>query len=125
MYTTAAEKTQALHEYPEETRFLGSLYLSDDKKFLKGPAKEAFEQLMQASSQTLTMPFDLSAFREDIPHSLMQNMVTWITDGYQKQIASRMEADSDSWTDEKIQVLWDEYYEYLDVMKRLFYKKGN
>lgn len=125
MYATAAEKTRALHEYPEETRFLGHLYLSEDKQYFTKTAKKAFETLLEKSSQALAMPFNLSAFRDDIPQALMQNIIAWTTDGYQKQITTRMKADPASWTDENIQILWDEYYEYLAVMKQLFYKKGD
>lgn len=125
MYATAREKIKAQHEQPEEFRFLGQLYLSEDKHYLQEQALNQFDLLVQASLEALSKPFDMSAFREDIPQDIMQKIVNWTTDGYQKEITARMQADESLWDGDGINALWDEFYEYLEVLKRLFYKERN
>ncbi len=124
LYNLARKKFEYQQLFPEETRFLGQLYLSSDKDFLDADTADRFTSLIRRTQEQVEKNADTSMLRTDIPHDIAKKMVGWVIEGYQNDMVARMEADAEIWNKGHLDPFWDEYYEFLEVLKHLFYKKG-
>ena len=116
-------KWNFMTENPNAINFIGSLFLKNNEK-LDAELKVRFEALQEKWYSILYEGIDFSMFREDIDTKKAFDLIQWSLNGYEEDLKYRLR-------DEKItsidyEVYYEEFYEYLEVLKTTFYKsEGN
>lgn len=125
LYARSQLKLQLQQKHPEVLRFLGQLFLTDDLQYFNPETRERFQAVFAEAQRIQEDSIDTSLFRKDLPTELSKSMVTWIMDGYQKELMTKLEAQGEIWDEEYLDSLWNEYYQFLETLKDLFYKEDN
>lgn len=116
---TAQIKMEAHSENPHIFHFMGSLFLDQGLKLPKKLEAKLIE-LRRIGNEKLYDHFDHSLFREDIEIEKIFKMIHWIMDGYEKEIISQLQGKKLANID--FAPLWEEFDQYLDALKKSFYK---
>lgn len=113
-------KTEYYLKYIDVMNFLGSFMLKDE---LKVPAdlKERYEEVMQLGYSKTYDNVDKTLFRNDLDQGKVFRLIQWAIEGYQNELISIFKGQSLS--DIDVNPYWEEFYEYLDILKKSFYKQ--
>ena len=114
---TAQIKTEFLLNYPNILYFLGSLFLKDQipEKF-----ENRYEEIMRMRNSKFYDNIDISLFRNDVDTKKAFKLIRWSIEGYQNELINQFKNQNLTTLD--LDSYWDEFYEYLDVLKTTFYK---
>ncbi len=119
-------KLEYQRENGEVLRFMGMVFVMKDRSHLRPEVRKKYDDIVNDARKKVARQENLSAFRTDVDPVMMRRMVGWIIEGYEKDMVARMEADSDVWQSADIgdswQKYWDDYYQFIAVLKRIFYK---
>ncbi len=106
-------------EHPNVFQFLGTFFLIADDQ-LPEDLKEKYHKLTEIGYKKLYQDIDYSLFREGIDVEKAFQLIQWAIEGYQQDLKKRLQGKVFSTID--LKPYWDEFYEYLDVLKKSFYK---
>lgn len=98
---------------------MSSLILQD---FLSLPTEiqQKMQTLQQQAYDLLYKDIDLSLFKDDIDSEKALNLVRWSLDGYQQELEHQLKGEQISSIN--LKNYWDEFYEYLDLLKKVYYQ---
>lgn len=113
-------KLRFLKNYPDAMDFLGKTYLNSFDH-LNEKLKSKIIALQKKSYTQLYGNIDYSLFRVDIDAKKSFDLIRWSFDGYEKEMTHRLRGQDISSID--YDAYWEEFYEYLDIMKTSFYTK--
>lgn len=65
---------------------------------------------------------DLSLFRDDVDVEKAFKLIRWSIEGYQNELLHKLKGRNMTQID--FDPYWAEFYEYLDILKKSFYKEG-
>ena len=115
-------KQDLSHKYPMIFEFMARVYV-DDKDC---PAKEhlvRFQQIQAKGMQEIYNNCDKSLFRDDVSSERVIEIIMWTLNGFAAQITSSVDKDGIGKTArDNYDVYLAEFKEYLDIMRRCFYK---
>jgi|SRR5690625_707460 len=114
----ATIKMEFLHRYPNTMQFLSTIFLNDDS-IDENVLKKIKKLQLQADKMTYEN-IDYSLFREDVDPKKAFQIIRWAFDGY--EIEMRAHLKNKDFRKLNFNQYWDEFYEYIDVMKTSFYK---
>lgn len=117
----AAIKLEFLKEHPDAMNFIATVLLKKDAQIDK-KLKLQIELLQEIGSRRMYDNIDFSHFREDIDASKAFKLVQWAFHGYEEEMKFRLRAENLASID--YDPYWEEFYDYLDVMKTSFYKQS-
>lgn len=112
-------KINLFSESPDIMNFMGSLLLTQELE-LPEDLVTRIEELKRLGNEKLYENIDTSLFRDDVDVNKIYQLIKWSIDGYQNDLIGRLKGKAMSAID--MDPLWDEFYEYLDIMKKSFYK---
>lgn len=114
----ATIKMEFLKKYPNAMYFLSTIFLHDDR--IDQEIKVKIEQLQLIADRKAYENIDFSLFREGIDTEKAFQIIRWAFDGFEDEMKIRLR-DRDF---RKLDLAryWDEFYGYIDVMKKSFYK---
>ena len=78
------------------------------------------DELKRLGNSKLYENIDISLFRDDVDVNKVYKLIQWSLEGYQNDLANRLKGKKMSSID--MDSLWEEFYEYLDILKKSFYK---
>lgn len=115
-------KLKAQTENAQVFNFIGTVMLATDVE-LPARLKKKYAEMQEAGYAMLYGGIDKSKFRDDVDVEKVFRLVQWSIDGYQNDLTRKLQ-------DAKLATIdfapyWDEYYEYLDILKKSFYKEGD
>lgn len=113
-------KMEALAEHPYVFMFMGTLLLAHETDLPAGLETRVAEAQRLAYTK-LYENVDTSLFRTDIDVDKAFHLIRWSIEGYQNELESRLKGQKMSNID--LEPYWEEFYEYLDVLRTIFYKK--
>ncbi|GGF08591.1 TetR family transcriptional regulator [Halobacillus andaensis] len=118
---TTIIKMQAFREFPHVFNFIGNVLVNGEEQLPEG-LKPKYIELQRQGFAKLYENIDYSLFRDDIDREKAFQLIQWSIDGYQEHIKAKLK-------DENITTLnmdkyWEEFNEYLEVLRTSFYKKG-
>ena len=118
-YITARLKAEYMAKEPHVFNFMSSLILQD---FLSLPTEiqQKMQTLQQQAYDLLYKDIDLSLFNDDIDSEKALNLVRWSLDGYQQELEHQLKGEQISSIN--LKNYWDEFYEYLDLLKKVYYQ---
>lgn len=113
-------KMKASAENPYIFIFFGNMYLHQDSEELPDDIKARLDEVRTLGFAKIYQNIDTSLFRRDIPQGTVIKLIQWILAGYEKEIVDRLQGQNLSGVD--MEPYWDEFYGYLDDLKKLFYQ---
>ena len=111
-------KMKAQLENEQVFNFMGTFMLTKDLD-LPPHLQKRYEQLQQQGYALLYEGIDKKLFRKDVDVDKAFNLIRWGIDGYQQDLLKRLQGQKMSELD--FEPYWDEFYEYLDILKKSFY----
>lgn len=117
----AIQKLAFLIKYPNAMNFMAKIMINDAEKLDK-TVRFKIQTLEKKTYSLRYSNIDVTKFREGIDPEKAIRIISWTFHGYEEEMMYRLR-------DQKIDVrkldeYFEEFYVYLDVMKKAFYKKG-
>lgn len=119
MKGSAKLKMDVYRLHPDLFHFIGQVVLEEESKIPKVLA-ERLEKMQQDGLTSLFSGIDLSKFREDIPADDVMKLISWSIEGYGKELLAKL--DGQTFVELEVDSYWQEFYAFLDVLKRIYYK---
>lgn len=115
-------KLKLVTEYPEVSEFLSKFFL-DNGLDIPEVAQKKYDEVYALSLAKVygNRNIDKSLFREDVAPEKAYRIIEWSIKGYQDDLLMRFKGKT--LHNEDIDPLWDEFDEYLEILKTCFYKQ--
>ncbi|MDR3600774.1 MAG: TetR/AcrR family transcriptional regulator [Desulfosporosinus sp.] len=107
-------KISVMKKHPSIFSFLNSMYLESDDE-VKADIKDILAKGEGFRSKIAFDGMDGSKFKDDIDPKLVMKMLVLLAEGYVSQSSSKVGFD--------LELLHKEFNEYIDLLKRNFYKE--
>jgi len=114
----ATIKMEFLQNYPNTMHFLSTVFLNDD--FIDEDILKKIQELQIVKDKMMYENIDFTLFRADINPSRAFQIIRWTFDGY--ELDMRAQLKNKDFHKLNFDQYWDEFYEYIEVMKTTFYK---
>jgi TetR/AcrR family transcriptional regulator len=108
-----------LIKYPEAINFISTLFVKNPDQLESGLNKR-FQAIQEKWTAVLYEDIDFSLFREDVDSTKAFELVQWSLHGYEENLKYRLQ--DQVITDIDYELYFEEFYEYMDVLKTAFYK---
>ena len=118
---TAQVKLEAQTENKNVFNFLGTFMLSADFE-LPPHIQKKYEDLQTRGNAMLYEGIDVTLFRNDVDVEKAFKLIRWSIEGYQNELLQRLKGQNMASID--FDPYWKEFYEYLEILKKSFYKEG-
>jgi len=113
-------KMDIMRVHPELFDFFVKIYLGETDEELRGMIHRDSESERGRFIGELLSDLDYSGFRGDFPPEIVMDIIRWVIDGYTNRLTASLKAENASFAEAA--VLTDEYYRYLDVIRKAFYQ---
>ncbi|GIN12662.1 TetR family transcriptional regulator [Shouchella clausii] len=114
-------KWKVFKEHEKVLNFLATLGLSVDEIELPKPLRMKFEELLTYWHRVLNDNIDYSKFRDDVDVRKAFHLIRWSIEGYRSELMQRFKGENLNEID--TEPFYDEYYQYIDILKTCFYRK--
>lgn len=111
-------KMKAQLENEHVFNFMGTFMLTKDLD-LPPHLQKRYEQLQVQGYALLYEGIDKTLFRKDVDADKAFNLIRWGVDGYQQDLLQRLQGKK--MTELDFEPYWEEFYAYLDILKKSFY----
>ncbi|SFB07224.1 transcriptional regulator, TetR family [Lentibacillus halodurans] len=112
-------KMKSMAENPNVFHFLGMFFLENEPE-LPSHLRRLYDQLLEEGYSIMYHNIDKSLFRDDVNVDKLFNLIKWVMDGYQNEVVNRLKGQNLASVD--FDPYWDEFFEYLDILKKTFYR---
>lgn len=121
-YRQIAQIKMAYHyENPNVSNFISNIYL-DDELDLPVDLDKRLAKMMEEGLSKMYKNIDYTLFRNDIDVEKAFQLIRWSMEGYQNDLLKELKGQKIALID--LDPYWDEFYEYLSILKTTFYKTG-
>ncbi|MGI2328561.1 TetR/AcrR family transcriptional regulator [Planococcus sp. YIM B11945] len=117
----SAIKFKAQTENKYVFNFIGTFVLAKDAT-MPAHIQRKYEDLQRISNKMLYEGIDLALFRSDVDVEKAFKLIRWSIEGYQNELLQKLEGQHLASID--FDPYWQEFYSYLDILKKSFYKEG-
>ncbi|MEW9032351.1 MAG: TetR/AcrR family transcriptional regulator [Planifilum fimeticola] len=116
-------KWQFFTEHPEISRFLTHFFLADAAD-LPSELKGKLDRVMRCGFGKVyeNKKYDRGRFRDDVDPDRARQLIEWTIKGYASDMMERFKQNKPEPVE--FQRLWDEFEQYLRILKTCFYKQG-
>ncbi len=111
-------KTDYHLKHPNVLNFLGSVFINEGG--LPDNFKKRHAEIMMLGNSKLYDNIDTSLFGNDIDTEKAFKLIQWSMEGYQNELIARLK--SQSLATVNFDPYWDEFYDYIEVLKTVYYK---
>ncbi|ALX49310.1 TetR/AcrR family transcriptional regulator [Lentibacillus amyloliquefaciens] len=118
MRQAAQIKMICFAENPNVFNFLGTFFLASSPD-LPSHLEQEYQQLLKEGHAIMYENIDKSLFRHDVDVDKVFKLIQWSMDGYQNDIISSLKDHQLANID--FEPYLQEFYEYLDILKKSFY----
>jgi len=116
----AKRKSEVLSNYPKITKFYESFYTPGNEEYFS-KYLATIQEIQGAVRAGLYDDIDFSLFREGIEPEKTLIYIRWLTERYEKELTDKI-METGGITRENVDVAFDDYYVFLDDLKKAFYK---
>ncbi|QQK75333.1 TetR/AcrR family transcriptional regulator [Salicibibacter cibarius] len=121
MKQIAQVKWKYIAQHPNVSNFIAMVYLSDEV-LLPEELDTRLADLQKTGYALIYKNVDQNLLRHDVDVDKAFQLIRWAIEGYQNELMRQFQGETIAHID--LQPYWDEFYEYLDVLKTTFYKEG-
>lgn len=116
-------KWSVYQKYEQALSFMAHILMHSDSYELPEDLKNKRERAELIWESLLTKNIDFSKFREDIPQETALNFIRWTIEGYRTELEQRLkQSEMKAYTNESLNPYYDEFYTYLESLKKIYYK---
>lgn len=116
-------KWQVYARYEQALSFMAHILMHSENYVLPDDLIKKREQAEEIWGSLLTRNIDFSKFREDLPQETSLKFIRWTIEGYRAELEQRFkQSDFTDYSNENLRPFYDEFYENLDYMKKIYYK---
>ncbi|MFO8069874.1 MAG: TetR/AcrR family transcriptional regulator [Alkalibacterium sp.] len=116
-------KWNAYTKHEQAFSFMSHVLLHSKKYALPNDLTSKREQAEKIWESLLTKNIDFSKFRDDIPKEASFNFIRWTIEGYRTELEQRLKHEPvEQYTNEHLKPMYDEFYDYLALLKKIYYK---
>lgn len=120
---TTELKWQVYMDHSSALGFIANTFIHLEKLDLPADIEQKREIAEGAWGSVLTKNIDFSKFREDIPAEMSFNCIRWTMEGYRSELEAKFKMNGPvDITEESMKPYYDEFYQYLDALKKVYYK---
>lgn len=112
-------KLKAQTENKHVFNFIGMVMLEKELE-LPHDLQKQFEDLQRRGYALVYEGIDKSLFKQDMDVDKTFNLIRWSIEGYQNELLRKLEGRKMTAVD--FDPYWQEFYEYLEILKRSFYR---
>lgn len=109
------------YENPNVSNFISNIYLDEDLE-LPADLEKRLAEMMEEGLSKLYENIDYSLFRNDIDKDKAFQLMRWSMEGYQNDLLNELKGKNIALLN--LDPYWNEFYEYLSILKTTFYKNG-
>ncbi|WP_018924455.1 TetR/AcrR family transcriptional regulator [Salsuginibacillus kocurii] len=120
LHYTSKLKMEVFDENPYVFTFIGTLFLADESQWPEY-LKERYAHLRSLAHAKLYDNIDYSLFRDDVDVEKAFHLIQWSIEGYEETLKKRFK--NQRLTEVDMTPLWDEFEEYLHILKTSFYSR--
>lgn len=121
LYVIAKEKMRVFKRHPYLMEFLQTVLLyQDDNKALPDDLIKRYDVLVKEGMQKIYHNIDVSYFKEEMAIDKAIQLIEWSIQGYQQTLTNQLKQQQ--LTDALITQYWDDFHDYLTVLKQAYYK---
>lgn len=118
-------KWQVYARYEQALSFMAHILMHSENYVLPEDLVEKRQKAEEIWGSLLTRNIDFSKFREDIPKETSLKFIRWTIEGFRAELEQRFkQADFQDYTNENLKPFYDEFYEHLDHLKKIYYKNS-
>lgn len=118
----ATFKLEFLRKYPDAMNFMTNVFLKNND-LLNDELRNRLEDLQKISYAKIYDHIDHSLFRSDMDATKASNIIRWAFDGFQEDVKYQLRSQDTIFIE--YDPYWEQFYGYLDIMRKAFYKEGN
>ena len=107
------------YKNPNVSNFISNIYLDEDLKLPENLEKR-LAKMMEEGLSRLYENIDYSLFRSDIDVKKAFQLIRWSIEGYQNDLLNELKGQNIALLN--LDPYWDEFYEYLNILRTTFYK---
>ncbi|SDC20459.1 transcriptional regulator, TetR family [Pelagirhabdus alkalitolerans] len=115
----AKKKWMLFQKYPDLFSFLAAFIVSDQTE-VPDSTLEKYKALQQKGQDILYSNIDRSLFRQDVDVDKVFKLIQWTLDGYRQEFEWKLKHQAIKSVD--FEPYWQEFYEYLSILKHVYYK---
>lgn len=116
-------KWNVYQKYEQPLSFMAHILMHSENYILPEDLKIKRERAEKIWGSLLTKNIDFSKFREDIPQETAFDFIRWTIEGYRTELEQRFkQSDLKEYTNENLKPYYDEFYDHLDYLKKIYYK---
>lgn len=116
----AQVKMVAQTENEQVFQFMGTFMLNGDAG-LPEHLQKRYKDLQKLGHALLYEGIDTSLLRSDVDPEKAFKLIRWSIEGYQNELLQRLQGEKMAAID--FEPYWQEFYEYLHILKKSFYKE--
>ncbi len=113
-------KMKALNANPHILNFLGTLHVNPEVE-LPGELVSKLIEARKLGDFKRLNNIDMSLFRDDVAPELIFKIIQWALEGYERELINRLKGQKLTTID--YDPYWDEFYDFLTGLKKIFYKQ--
>ncbi|WP_042122435.1 TetR/AcrR family transcriptional regulator [Paenibacillus senegalensis] len=117
-----ALKWNLYNDHESLSQFLAAVGLNMDELDLPDSLRHKLEELHSHWYRVLNDNIDYSKFREDVDVRKAFQLIRWSMEGYRQELMQKYKNKNLAELD--VEPIYEEFYEYLDILKSCFYKEG-
>lgn len=115
------QKLAFLIDYPNAMNFMAKVLINDAEK-LDETTRQKIQTMEKQAYSKRYLNLDVSLFRDDIDPEKAIRIIQWAFHGYEEEMTYRLkDIEIDV---QNLDTHFEEFYIYLEVMKKAFYRKG-
>ncbi|OJF92047.1 TetR/AcrR family transcriptional regulator [Alkalibacterium sp. 20] len=117
-------KWNVYKKYEQALNFMAHVLMHSENYAIPEDLKSKQEQAEKIWGSLLTKNIDFTKFREDIPKETSFNFIRWTIEGYRAELEQRLKQEPiTDFTNEHLKPYYDEFYDHLKYLKKIYYKK--
>lgn len=113
-------KLKYYNENPNVSNFISTVYLNQEFELPEHINKQLAE-LERIGYEKVFGNVNKTLFRSDINADKAFQLIRWSLEGYQQELLSKFEGKNIALID--LKPYWDDFYDYLSILKTTFYKE--
>ena len=124
-------KKWAISEHAQIIKFYESFYYPENAEYF-GKYNKAIAEIRGIIFGNLYENIDYSLFIDGVAPEKIVTYIRWLTERYEKELTEKLQSDIESgelslnsesvWSNKEVDGLFDDFYAFLDDLKKAFYK---
>ncbi|SDI03867.1 TetR/AcrR family transcriptional regulator [Alteribacillus bidgolensis] len=120
MKQAAKAKFAAQAKNPNIFNFLGTAVLTEETE-IPAELQKRLQEVQELGNSKLYDNIDKSLFKKEVDADKAFQLISWSIEGYQNHLKNTLKGKKLSSIN--LETYWEEFYEYLDVLKTCFYEQ--